>query len=196
MARVEDIDFRRGVLRVRGKRKDRVVYFGRKAAKALRTYLQGRKGGYLFQDKIPPQKGYLTHNKKAWIGGWFDHRSQTKRSKWMGNLSLVSRAEAERRFRKFLRETKVDFTRHKPDRPMNRSALAFVVRELGRQVGIKNVSPHVLRHSFATHLLQRGADIRAIQEMLGHAYLTSTQIYTRITNNRVRETFHKFHPRG
>jgi site-specific recombinase XerD len=54
----------------------------------------------------------------------------------------------------------------------------------------------MLRHSFATHLLERGADIRAIQELLGHSYLTSTQVYTRISNNAVASTFKKFHPRG
>ena len=79
---------------------------------------------------------------------------------------------------------------------MSRSALSFVIREIGRQAGIGNVSPHTLRHSFATHLLERGADIRAIQELLGHTYLTSTQIYTRISNKAVRSTFHQFHPRG
>lgn len=196
MARVEDIDFRRRVLQVRGKRKDRVVYFGREAAKALRAYLRGRRRGYLFLDKIPLQRGYITYYKKAWIGNWFDHQAGRKRSKWLGSPSRFSRPEARRRFRRFLRENSVDLARHRPDRPMNRSALSFVVRELGRKAGIGAVSPHVLRHSFATHLLQRGADIRAIQELLGHAYLTSTQIYTRITNNRVRQTFHKFHPRG
>jgi site-specific recombinase XerD len=196
MARVEEIDFRRRSMRVRGKRKERVVYFGRHAAKALRTYLRGRKSGYLFQDKIPPQRGYLTYYKKAWIGNWWDRQVGVKRCKWLGNPSTVSREEASKRFKTFLRENRIDLARQKPDRPLNRSALGFIVKELGRKAGLGKVSPHTLRHSFATHLLQRGADIRAIQELLGHSYLTSTQIYTRISNNRVRSTFHKFHPRG
>ncbi len=58
------------------------------------------------------------------------------------------------------------------------------------------VGPHMLRHSFATHLLECGADIRAIQELLGHSYLSSTQVYTRISNNAVESTFKRFHPRG
>jgi len=200
LARVEDIDFRKRTFRVRGKRKERIVYFGAQAAKSLRLYLDGRKMGYVFQDKIESQKGYITYYKKAWIGNWKDYRTGKKggekHSKWLGNPSQVSRAEAHRRFKRYLENQRVDLIRYKPDRPLHRSALTFVVREIGRRARIGNVSPHVLRHSFATHLLERGADIRAIQELLGHAYLTSTQVYTRISNNAVKSTFKKFHPRA
>ena len=196
MARVEDIDFRRRSLRVRAKRKDRIVYFGRQAARAIRAYLRDRKSGYLFQSKVPTQRGYLTYYKKAWIGNWWDHRIGAKRSKWLGNPSNLSRKEALKRFRAFLRRNSIDLVRRKSDHPLNRSALGFIVKELGRKAGVGKISPHTLRHSFATHLLQRGADIRAIQELLGHSYLTSTQIYTRISNNWVRHAFCKFHPRG
>lgn len=200
LARVEDIDFKKRAFRVRGKRKERIVYFGAQAATSLRSYLQGRQSGYIFQDKIAPQKGYITYYKKAWIGNWIDYRTRKKGgdkySKWLGNPSEVSHAEAHRRFKRYLKKQRVDLTRYKPDRPLHRSSLSFVVRELGRRGKIGKVSPHVLRHSFATHLLERGADIRAIQELLGHAYLTSTQVYTRISNNAVRSTFKKFHPRS
>jgi site-specific recombinase XerD len=196
--RVEDIDFRARMFRVRGKRKERVVYFGKPSTKALRLYLAGRKGGYVFQDIIHQQKGYITYYKKAWIGNWRDHRPGkargTKHSKWLGNPSTISYATAQRKFRTFLKG--VDLVRHKPDRPLTRSTLGHIVREIGRRAGLGAVSPHMLRHSFATHLLERGADIRAIQELLGHSYLSSTQIYTRISNNSVRATFRHFHPRG
>lgn len=79
---------------------------------------------------------------------------------------------------------------------MNRQSVYEIVRGYAEKAGLEDVSPHTLRHSFATHLIQRGADSRSVQAMLGHADISTTQIYTHITDNHLKKAYERFHPRS
>jgi integrase/recombinase XerD len=81
-------------------------------------------------------------------------------------------------------------------RPLDRQAIYLLVRKYAEKCGLSDVSPHTIRHSFATHLVQNRADIRSVQTMLGHADISTTQIYTHMTDTHLRRSYERFHPRA
>ncbi len=88
------------------------------------------------------------------------------------------------------------FLNHRGER-LTRQGLWQILKGYARSANLGvNVTPHTLRHSFATHMLSGGADLRAVQELLGHANISTTQVYTHLTTEHIRRTYEKSHPRA
>lgn len=195
--KVEDIDFPERSIRVNGKTGERIVFFGSKADKLLRRYIQDRKNGPLFQEATPRQHGCVGLNGSGWVGYWKDysdpHIAGKRKSIYLGTPNAISYEQAVHKFHKLVPAVKL--ARPLKNQHLTGEAVRRALRYAAFRARLPRVTAHVLRHSFATHMLARGVDIRYLQEMLGHADLRTTQIYTQVTVTKLKEVYGKSHPR-
>jgi integrase/recombinase XerD len=166
---LEDLELQEGMLRARGKgSKERVIPVGRQAIAALRSWCQEGRPALL---GAAPQHGSAAPAAGA-------------RSSPSASTAAAGRAPT------------VLFLNHR-GRPLTRQGLYKIIQGHARRTGLgERMSPHTLRHTFATHLLAGGCDLRSLQEMLGHADLTTTQVYTHLSAESLKEAYFGAHPRA
>jgi len=195
--RIEDIDFTNCRIRVRGKSGTRFVMFTPRVLHALRAYLAGRQTGYVFVESRGLQQILPVRTKSgAWRCRWryFDENGKVLgfHGGFVRSSVNLSYLDAVIHFANLAKPDRI----HRPIgiHPISLALIDRTVRQVGLRAGIR-VFPYCLRHSFATHLLDNGADIRVIQELMGHANIHSTQGYTKVSKELAAQTVRKFHPR-
>jgi site-specific recombinase XerD len=195
---IEDIDYARRRIRVQGKAGTRYVFLAGRVGRALRRYIGRRRSGYVFVEVKPlqhfrptPQTG----SRGAWGCRW---RKYDKK----GRVRGLGAAYVPAKERMSYQEAWAHFARlgerDKPQRPVGTrplcdAAIQKAVQRIGLRAGVV-VNPRNFRHTFATHLLDNGADLRIVQELMGHTSIRSTQIYTHVSKAALQRAFNQFHP--
>jgi site-specific recombinase XerD len=196
--RLEDVDFKNRTIFVDGKSGERRVFFSSAARTWLLRYLAGRRSGYLFESQHRVQRGCVSWNGKGWVGYWLDYKGsggeRRQRSIYLGRPRSMGRAVALRRFRRLVPNPDEGHHRKKPH-PISRSHVSTIFKTAAYHAGLAGITSHNLRHSFATHMLDNGADIRHVQELLGHVSLASTNQYAHIASVPIKAAYRKFGPR-
>jgi integrase/recombinase XerC len=192
--RLENIDFAEHMILVKkGKGgKDRYVLFGSYAARAINEYLAWRPSKtFLFE--APARDGRICFKRKSWIARFYVDRIQ--REIRIGSLREFPDSEAARR--EFERiAANIPGFKPVPARPYDPVAIRQLLTKLAHRARVERVHPHALRRAMACHMLSHGADIRAIQELLGHTNLSTTMIYTHLTNQDLKRIHDNCHPRA
>ena len=191
-----DIDFSKRTIRIRGKGNERRVLFGTTAKRAMLAYLRGRVSGYLFETRHPVQKGCVSWNGDCWAGYWLGYTAGTgqpqRRCVALGPRQMTY-AQAWRKFKKLIPNPDVGHIRK--TQQLTRTGIADIFKLAAFKAGLGRVTSHQLRHSFATHMIDRGADIRHVQQLLGHSSLDTTMKYTSVTSTPVARVYRASHPR-
>jgi len=196
--RVEDVDLQARRIRVVGKSGPRFVLFPRSINNCLRKYIGNRRNGFLFVNRCPPQVVKIALTKKGiWRSYYYAHDPKCGRSRrifwYLPHGKGLTHKQALRRVQREMPKS----VRNIPvgQKPLGCVTARYIVKRVGVRIGI-HVNPFILRHTFATHLLDHGADIRMIQKMLGHVSVGTTQAYTFVSMKQVQKVLDKCHPRN
>jgi site-specific recombinase XerD len=203
--KIEDVNWSERTVRVIGKGdKERLVPLTPSALRTLKEYVGVRKRGSIFLIKDSVQNGGVSLQRGFWIGHWRENSrlpegrvERVRRTKCLGSAKEIATREDARKVLKGLLATlpadllmcAEDGVRSLGPRDLNR-----IIKKVCLRAGIDATHPHAFRHTFATHLLEGGADLITVKEFLGHSSIISTQVYAHTSARFMRETMMRCHP--
>ena len=195
--RIENVNFETRIMRViKGKGgKSRIVPFGPYAADSIRKYHEWRKpqAGWLFEFYGREPNLYLRYG-KSWYA-WFYLKS--KRCNWrIGDIADLPTIEDARRELDRQYGTRSDYQPPRPAGPIDARTVRYILQRMAARAKLKGVTPHALRRALATHMLESGASIRVVQEILGHERLNTTALYTLLSAAKLSAVYRECHPHG
>jgi site-specific recombinase XerD len=196
--KIEDVNWAERTVRVIGKGdKERLVPLTPSAAKTLEKYVGMRCRGPVFLVKDIVQNGGVSLQRGFWIGHWRENcglDGRVRRTKCLGSAKEIATREDARKLLKGLLTTVPADLLTGQERPLGPRDLDRIIKKVCLRAGIDATHPHAFRHTFATHLLEGGADLIAVKEFLGHSSIISTQVYAHTSARFMRETMMRCHP--